>query len=60
MNLQIFDLIQNIRNTLTNSNLPIGVVYYIIKDVYNEIEQLYQQQVLIEQQENSCLDESDS
>lgn len=60
MNLQIFNLIQNIKDILANSNLPIGVVYYILKDIYKEIEQLYQQQILIEQKENSSLDESDS
>ena len=53
MNLQIFNLIQDIKNILNNSNLPVGVIYYILTNICNEIEQLYQQQVLLEQQENN-------
>ena len=63
-NLQIQDTHNAVSNILSNSNLPIGIVYYIVKDIYNDLEYLYQQQILIEQQdqqeEESSLDESDS
>lgn len=60
MNLQIFNLHQEIKYLLSNSNLPIAVVYYVLKSIYNEIEQLYQQQILLEQEKQSSLDENDS
>ena len=50
MNLQIFNCTQNIKDIISNSNLPIGVIYFIIKDIYQEITQLYEQQVIKEQQ----------
>ncbi len=57
LNFQINNVHQNIVNTIQNSDLPIGVMYFIIKSVYQEIEKLYLQQVMTEQ---SSLDESDS
>ena len=50
MNLQIFDCTQNIKDIISNSNLPISVIYLIIKDIYQEINQLYEQQIIKEQQ----------
>ena len=52
-NIKIHNLHQNIMQDIATVNLPVGTVYYILKDIYQEIEQLYQQQVLIEQQENN-------
>lgn len=40
-----------IYNVLRESQLPIGVLRYIIKDVSKEIEQLYVQAVLEEQKQ---------
>jgi len=31
---------KNLENLINNSKLPIAVVYFIIKDIYNEIEKL--------------------
>ena len=56
-NFQIDNIHQNIINTIQNSGLPIGVMYFIIKSVYQEIEKLYLQQIMTEQ---SSLDENDS
>lgn len=57
LNFQINNVYQNIINIIQNSDLPIGVMYFIVKSIYQEIEKLYLQQVMIEQ---SSLDESDS
>ena len=57
LNFQIDNIHQNIINTIQNSGLPIGVMYFIIKSVYQEIEKLYLQQIMTEQ---SSLDENDS
>lgn len=45
MNLQIYELVQNLSNLINNSQLPIGIVYYIIKDIYQQMQELYNQQV---------------
>ncbi len=45
MNLQIYELVQNLSNLINNSHLPIGMVYYIIKDVYQQVQELYNQQI---------------
>jgi hypothetical protein len=36
---------ENIKNVIQNSNLNIGIIYYIIKDIFNEIESLYYNQI---------------
>ena len=45
MNLQIYNTTQELSNVINNSNLPVGVVYYIIKDLYAQVAELYEQQV---------------
>lgn len=32
---------KNIANVISNSQLPISVLYYVIKDIYRDIEQIY-------------------
>ena len=36
INKQIDNVIKNLNTILSESNLPIGVAYYLIKDVYNK------------------------
>lgn len=57
LNLQTNNIYQKIIEIIQNSDLPIGIMYFIVKSVYQEIEKLYLQQVMAER---SSLDESDS
>ena len=41
INKQIDNVIKNLNTILSESNLPIGVAYYLIKDVYNNVEYQY-------------------
>ena len=41
----------NLINLIGNSQLPIGVTYYVLKDVFNEIQKLYNETLAKEQQE---------
>ena len=41
----------NIANTIATSQLPVGVIYYVLKDVFNEIQDLYKEVIIKEQQE---------
>ena len=49
MNINIFK--DNLANLIGNSQLPIGVTYYVLKDVFNEIQNLYNETLAKEQQE---------
>ena len=40
-NLQISNLYDNLINSCTNSDLPVGTVYFVLKDVFRDIEQVY-------------------
>ena len=31
---------KNLENLINNSNLPIAAIYFILKDIYNEVEKL--------------------
>lgn len=48
-NLKIINLKQNIVNIIGDSELPVGVVYYILKDLFDDITNAYQQSLIIEQ-----------
>lgn len=41
INLSIEELNLNIKKIIEEANLPIGIVYYIFKDIFNEIEKMY-------------------
>lgn len=41
INKQIDNLSQTLTQAISEANLPIGVVYYIVKDVYRDLEQAY-------------------
>ena len=51
INTQINMFKDNLVSVIGNSQLPIGVTYYILKDVYNNIEMLYNQTLEKEQQD---------
>lgn len=42
-NYQIFK--ENINATIQNSGLDIGVVYFIMKDIYSDLEKMYYAQI---------------
>ena len=44
-NLKIDNLKNMIIRDINFSNLPVGIAYYILKDVFNEVEKLYNEQV---------------
>lgn len=41
INLLIEDLKNNLITDVQNSNLPLGICYYIVKDVFKELENTY-------------------
>lgn len=51
-NLKIDVFRQQLLQIISNSNLPVSVVVYIIKDIYNEINDLYKQAVMNEYEES--------
>lgn len=51
MNLKIEALKQQLIQIIGSSNLPVGVILYLLKDLYTEIELLYQEQIQIEEQQ---------
>lgn len=40
-NLQISNLYDNLINSCTSSDLPVGTIYFVLKDVFRDIEQVY-------------------
>lgn len=42
---------QNVKNLIINSELDIGAVYFILKNIFIEIEAMYYQQIKIETQQ---------
>lgn len=42
---------ENLINLIGNSQLPIGITYYVLKDVFVDIERLYNETLVKEQQE---------
>lgn len=51
-NLKIDVFRQQLLQIISNSNLPVSVIVYIIKDIYNEINDLYRQAVMNEYEES--------
>lgn len=55
------DLRKNVENIINQSGLSIDCIYFVFKDLINEIENIYNQEIqkeLIEQQENKNNDEN--
>lgn len=53
INIQIENTRQELINHINNSQLPIGVVSLIIKDIYREVQALYQDTLKQEQQQQT-------
>lgn len=51
-NYQIFK--ETVNNVIQNSNLDIGAVYFILKDIFSEIERVYYSQI-----NKECLEEAE-
>ena len=51
LNMGINTFKDNLINLVSNSQLPVGVIYYILKDVVAEIEKIYNESLAKEQQE---------
>lgn len=48
-NLKIINLKKNIANLISEAELPAGVIYYILKDLFDDITNVYQQTLILEQ-----------
>lgn len=51
MNLQIENVRQDIIDVINNSQLPIGVIYYLFKDISKEVANEYNKTLMLEQQQ---------
>ena len=63
INLSIEELNLNIKKIIEEANLPIGVVYYIFKNIFNEIEKMYYanlNSVILKQQQQQNKEVSNS
>lgn len=49
MNIQINQFYNDIMNIITKSELPVGVIYFVVKDLLFNIEAAYQQDIIIQQ-----------
>ena len=49
-NLNIHNLKSNLVNTIKDSGVPIGTVYYMLKDLLKETENVYKQILEVERQ----------
>lgn len=52
-NIKLNLLKTNLINTINQSKLPVGMVYYLLKDILIEVEKTYNQSLFIEQQVES-------
>lgn len=51
MNTLVNILKENMTNVINNSQVPIGVVYYVLKDLLSEVEDIYDKALKKESQE---------
>lgn len=51
LNTLINVLKENLTNVINNSQVPIGAVYYVLKDLLSEVEEVYTQSLRKESQE---------
>lgn len=59
LNLKIANFNQQINSLINSSDLDAGIIYYIIKNVYNEVEKQYYKIINQEQYINHSLKESE-
>ena len=53
------NFVDGIKNLINESNLDIGAVYYILKDIYRDIEILYYKTMANEMRQNIKKEEDD-
>lgn len=51
LNTLMEDLHSKLIKDINSCNLPVGIVYYVAKDVFREIELGYQKQLILEKQQ---------
>ena len=49
-NIQLNNLKNNLVNTINQSGVPVGAVYYLLKDILSEVTDSYKQTLAIEKQ----------
>lgn len=49
-NLKLNSLKINIINMIKNSEIPVGAIYYMLKDLLSNVEDIYKQSIEIEKQ----------
>lgn len=52
-NIRLNSLKKNLINIINQSKIPVGAVYYLLKDILTEVEKTYNQSLFIEQQVES-------
>ena len=52
LNTIIDELHNNLINDINKSQLPIGIIYYIVKDVFSNVSDAYKETLIQEQLEN--------
>ena len=57
INQEIEQVRNNIVSVINNSNMPIGVVYYVMKDIMSEIELSYQKVLVVKDEDAKDEDE---
>ena len=57
--MQLNDLKNNITQIINNSNLPVDAVYYVMKDIMNELTAVYNRQIEIENAAAAAQSEAD-
>ena len=60
LNTLMEDLQKKLINDINNSQLPVGIIYYIAKDVFSQVETEYQKSLALEKQENSNEENKDN
>ena len=53
LNTLMEDLQKKLIDDINSSQLPVGIIYYIAKDVFSQVETEYQKSLALEKQENS-------
>ena len=57
INQEIEQVRNNIVSVINNSNMPIGVIYYVMKDIMSEIELSYQKVLVAKDEDTKDEDE---
>ena len=59
-NTYLHDFRNNIINTVNDSGLPVGVVYYIMKDILNDIQNAYENTLKKEKEESKRIKDTEN